>query len=104
MAKKSFQINTSFGNASAKLVLGNLPFVLFLGFLAVIYIANALYAEGQVRAIQEMKEEVREMKREYNSLKADLMFKSRHSEIERKVKNTGLKVSNNTPKKITLDD
>ena len=102
MAKKSFQ-NTSLSSASAKLVLGNLPFVLFLGFLAIIYIANAHYAEGQVREIQTIKKEVRELKREYNSLKAELMSKSRHSEVERKVKDLGLKVTQKKPVKIAVD-
>ncbi len=104
MAKKSFQNYTSLGSASAKLVLENLPFVLFLGFLAIIYIANAHYAEGQVREIQTMKNEVRELKREYNSLKAELMFKSRHSEVERKVRDQGLHVIRDRPLKITLDN
>lgn len=103
MAKKSFQ-STSISSASAKLVLGNFPFVLFVGFLAVIYIANAHYAESQVREIQNMKKEVRELEREYNSLKAELMLKSRQSEVRRRVKNKGLKVTDNRLVKIIVEE
>ena len=103
MAKKSFQNYTSLGSATARLVLENLPFVLFLGFLAIIYIANAHYAEGQVREIQVLKREVRELKREYNSLKAELMFKSRHSEVERMVRDQGLHVIRDKPTKIEME-
>ncbi len=104
MAKKSFQNYTSIGSASAKLILENLPFVLFLGFLAIIYIANAHYAEGQVREIQETKREVRELKREYNSQKAELMRNSRHSVVEKNVKDMGLHIIREKPIKITLDN
>ena len=104
MAKKSFQNYTSLGSASAKLILENLPFVLFLGFLAVIYIANSHYAEGQVREIQEMKREVRELKREYNSQYAELMRNSRHSVVEKNVRDMGLHIIREKPIKISLDE
>lgn len=104
MAKKSLPNYTSIGSASAKLVLENLPFVLFLGFLAIIYIANAHYAEGQVRKIQTMKREVLELKREYNSQKAELMRNSRHSVVEKNVRDMGLHIIKDKPVKITLDE
>lgn len=104
MAKNSFQGASSLSSASAKLVLGNFPFVLFLGFLATIYIANSHYAEGQVRDIQTLKREVRELERKYNSLQAELMSESRHSRVARRVKELGLKKTDDGFVKIDLEE
>lgn len=98
--KKTFRDYTSLGSLSAKLIFENLPFVLFLGFLATIYIANSHYAENQARAIKDMQREVRELKREYNSLKAEIMFNSRHSEVERRVEDFGLRADRKSPRVI----
>jgi cell division protein FtsB len=92
------------GSVSASVVLKNLPFVLFLGFLAVIYIANTHFAEKQVREIQILQREVKELKRQYNSLKSDLMFESRLSEIGEEVARMGLKKSAGRVKIIKAED
>ena len=88
---------------SAELVLKNLPFVFFLGFLTVIYIANSLYAEKKVREILELQAEVKNLKREYNSLQAEIMFNSRFSEVSKKVEEMGLRRMGRQPKKIIVD-
>jgi len=106
MAKQKKSVGDYFaiGNMGASLVLKNLPFVLFLGFLAVIYIANTHFAEKQVRQIQTMQREVRELKRQYNSLKSEIMFKSRLSEVGEDVQNLGLRKSAGRVRKIKAED
>ena len=91
------------GNMSASLVLKNLPFVLFLGFLTVIYIANAHFAEKQIRQIQSLQQDVKELKRQYNSLKSENMYNSRLAEIEEDVKGTGLMKKQGRVKRIIID-
>lgn len=88
----------------AQLILKNLPFVLFLGFLTVIYIANAHFAEKQVRQIQTLQKEVKELKRQYNSLKSEIMFESRLAEVQDEVKALGLKKKAGSVKRIIVDD
>ncbi len=92
------------GSMGASLVLKNLPFVLFLSFLTVIYIANAHYAEKQVRQIQTLQKEVKELKREYNSLKSEIMFKSRLAEIGEDVEGLGLRKTTGRVKRIVNDN
>ena len=106
MAKKTkIQGNSlALGNLSARWVLHNLPFVLFLGFLAVIYIANAHLAERQVRNIQNLQDDVKELRRQYNALQSELMTKSKLSEVGESVEMTGLKKSAWKPKKIVVDE
>lgn len=89
---------------SASVVLKNLPYVLFLGFLTVVYIANAHFAEKQVRTIQVLQRDVRELKREYNSLKSEIMYESRLSEVGDHVKRLGLRKTPGRVKRIVLED
>ncbi len=102
--RKSFSEMTAFSTMSAAWVLQNLPFVLFLGFLGTIYIANAHYAERTVREIQKLQEDVKEQRRIYNSLQAEVMFESKKSELAKSVRPLGLEVSREPTKKIVVPE
>ena len=100
--KKSLSDLTSLGSISAQLVFNNLPFILFLGFLGIVYIANAHFADKNIRKIQELQTEVRDLKREYNSLKSEIMYHSRYTEVLKDVDEAGLRSRLRDPK-IVLD-
>jgi len=87
---------------SVAAVLKNLPFVLFLAFLVLIYIANAHYSERKVRQIQGMKKELKELRWEYMALKSELTFNSRKSQVSRAVEPQGLEPPKGRPKKIVV--
>jgi hypothetical protein len=82
------------------LVFGNFTFVLFIGFLCIIYIANAHFAEKGVRRIQQMQKEIRELKWEYTSIKSATMFKSMQSQMDASLEHAGLDLENKGPKVI----
>ncbi len=104
MAKtKSFKEYTALGNISAELVFKNLPFVLFLSFIAMIYIANAHYSEKKVREIQKLQSELKQQRWQYMSLKSELMYDSKRSEVIKAVKPIGLKTSIKRPNKIVVN-
>ena len=104
MAKtKSFKEYTALGNISAELVFKNLPFILFLSFMAMIYIANAHYSEKQVREIQILQSELKQQRWQYMSLKSELMYQSKRSEVIKAVKPLGLKVNKKRPNKIIVN-
>ena len=84
------------------ILLNNLIFVLFLGFLAIVYIANAHYAERKVRKIQLMQKEIKEMRWYYMSLQAENMYKSKRSEMKESVKDLGLRQQSGRPKRIIV--
>lgn len=92
------------GSMSASVVLKNLPYVLFLGFLTVVYIANAHFAEKQVREIQVLQSDVRELKRQYNALKSEIMYESRLREVGDDVKRLGLRKIPGRVKRVALED
>ncbi len=79
-----------------------LPKILFVMALGLLYISNTHYAEKTVRTISAMQAEVEDLRADYTTLKADLMFASKQSEVARKVKVYGLKESLTPPYKIEI--
>jgi hypothetical protein len=78
-----------------------LPFILFIAFLGMIYIGNRHSAENNIRKIETLKKEVKELSWDFKTLKADLMFHSRQTEVITKVDSLlGLKVSVEPPIKL----
>jgi hypothetical protein len=79
-----------------------LPFLLFLTFLGVIYIGNRFHAEYMVRQIDKLKIEVVNLRAEQITITSELMNISRPSEVAALVesKGLGLKESLEPPKKL----
>jgi Bacteriodetes cell division protein (FtsL-like) len=86
--------------STTQLVFGNFSYILFLGFLGIIYIANAHFAEKKVRQIQKLQKEIKEHKWEYMSLKSNLMYKSMQSQIDTTLESSGLDLYDAGPKVI----
>jgi hypothetical protein len=81
----------------------NIPFFLFLAFLAILYIANGHFADKTVRQINTAKKEIKELQFEYKTKKAELMGKSRALEIEKAMEPYGLIVAKEMPIRIPLE-
>ena len=79
-----------------------LPFLIFLAVLCMLYIANSHMAVKNIRNIDKLNKEVKELSWEYKSLKADLMFKSKLTEVAKKVDTLGIKELIEPPKKIII--
>ena len=79
-----------------------LPFILFLVLLALIYIANRYNAEKMVRDINSLKTEVKELRAEEITTASELMNLNRPSNVQNLVEEhqLGLKLSNDPPYKI----
>jgi hypothetical protein len=80
-----------------------LPKILFVMALGLVYIGNTHYAEKTVRQINNMQAEVEDLRADYTTLKADLMFASKQSEVAKKVKIYGLKESLTPPFKVVVE-
>ena len=77
------------------------PKVLFGAFVMMLYIANAHYGDRLVRKTTRLKNEVNDLRADYTTLKADLMLKSKQSEVAKQVAPIGLEESTEPPVKIT---
>ncbi|MGH2643444.1 MAG: FtsL-like putative cell division protein [Chitinophagaceae bacterium] len=81
-------------------VVKNLPFILFLSLIALLYIANGHYAVKNIREINKLSQEVKELNWRYIDAKSDLMSRSKMSEVSQGVSNNGLQVPLTPPLNI----
>ena len=72
-------------------IVKQIPFFLFLALLAVIYIYNGHYADKTIRNINQTAKEVKELQYEYKTVKSEVMFRSKQSELAKAVEPLGLK-------------
>lgn len=77
-------------------------FLLFLVGIAFFYIGNSYYIEKLAREIDKMNREMKELHFEYVSVKSQVMFESRQSELVRKLKKTGITESVEPVNKIVV--
>lgn len=72
-------------------IVKNVPFFLFLSVLAVLYIFNGHYSDNTIKNINKTGKEQKELQYEYKSLKSEVMFRSKQSELAKAVEPMGLK-------------
>ena len=84
-----------------KKLLKNLPFVLYLAFLAIVYIGNSFYAEKNIRNIEKLQRELKELRYEHIFIKSKVMSESRQSAVAKNLEGLGIKESRVPPKKIS---
>lgn len=83
-------------------IVKQIPFFLFLAFLAVIYIYNGHRADKLARDITKTTKELKELQYEYKTVKGDVLFRSKQSELVKAVEPLGLKEISSSP--IILKD
>jgi len=85
---------------SKESVVKNLPFLVFLAFIAIVYIANTYYAEKTFKEIEATRLELKELRYRYITSKSNLMFLSKQTEVSKRVQLLGLKETTVPPYKI----
>ncbi|MCB2197276.1 MAG: hypothetical protein KQH79_15560 [Bacteroidetes bacterium] len=87
-------------------IVRQLPYIVFLVFLAFIYIANRYNAEKVVRESIELTKEINELRAEAITTSSELMFISKQSEVSKLVekRGLGLKESVEPPRKIVIEE
>jgi H+/gluconate symporter-like permease len=86
-----------------KNLFNNLPLVLFIALLGVLHVANSHTAENKIRRMNSLDQDVKELRWMYMTTKAELMFKSKQSEVAKMVEKMGLKELSKPPYKIEVD-
>jgi hypothetical protein len=105
MATNKTGINRYFelGFLTSDLILQNLTFVLFLGFMAIIYIANARFAEKNLREIQHLQQDIRELRWRYMTIESENMYNARQSEMADRLDGRGMEAFRTQPKRIVVE-
>jgi hypothetical protein len=88
---------------NAEAATGALPFILFLAFLGMIYIGNRHLAEKNIRDIDKITKEVKEMSWDYKATKAELAYKSTLTEVAKRADTLGVKESIQPPQKLSAE-
>ena len=85
-------------------VVRQLPFVLYITFLIILYIGNRYHSEKVIRQTMELQTELKELRARSISTASELEFISRQSEVAKLVesKGLGLKEAVEPPIKITV--
>jgi hypothetical protein len=77
------------------------PFLVFITFLAFVYIANNYYAERKIRKINHLRKELKELRYEYITTKSKLTELTKQSQLAKKLENSGI-VESTDPIKIIV--
>jgi len=80
----------------------NLSFIFLLIFLAGAYIANNYSIQSKVRKIETITKELKDLRDEHISIKSDLMFRTKKSEVANQLKDKGIKEATKPPYKIFI--
>lgn len=81
----------------------NVPKMLFVLMIGLLYISNTHYADKATRQINKAQTEVEELRADFTTLKSDMMFATKQSEVARRVKELGLKESMRPPYKVVVE-
>jgi len=81
-----------------------LPFILYVAFLGMLYIGNRHLSEKNIRDIDKISKEVKELSWEFKSSKAELAFKSTQSEVAKRADTLGIREPQQPPQKITVEE
>lgn len=84
-------------------IIKNIPFVLFLAMLVVVYIYNTHQSEKMIREMNKINNEINELRWEYMSSKNELMVGSKQTEVINKLQDSTLKILTVPPKKIVVN-
>ena len=106
MAKKKKTPPFAIGDKVASATLKNLPFVLFLGVLFLLYLGSINSAQRRILRIEELRKEVEALRREYNALESEISYNSKLSNVKEEAKKAPLYLSSRGERvhRITLND
>ena len=86
-----------------KWVVHNIPFFLFLAVLAVLYIYNGHHADKLTRKISATEKHIKELEYEFKTIKSEVIFRSKASELVKAVAPLGLKELTAAPVTLTAE-
>lgn len=91
---------------SSQKVVNQLPFILFLTVLAIIYIANRYNAEKDIMQETKLETEIKELKSEQLAIASELMFISKQSEVLKMIEKNEIQLieAKDVPKIIKIND
>jgi hypothetical protein len=100
--KKGFLSVISGGFLADDKALSHLPFVFYIAFLGMLYIANGYYAHNRLKDLDALDNSITELRTQYIIAEDKLMYLSKESELSKATDYMGLKESVIPPDKIIV--
>lgn len=100
--KKGFLSVISGGFLADEKALSSLPFVFYLAFLGMLYIANGYYAHNRLKDLDSLDNSITELRTQYIIAEDKLMYLSKESELNKATETMGIKESVIPPDKIIV--
>lgn len=72
-------------------IVKNIPFILFLSLIAILYIYNGHFADKLIRKISAGERNLKELEYEYKTIKSEVIYRSKPTEMIKAVEPMGLK-------------
>jgi hypothetical protein len=85
-------------------IIKQLPFIFFLSFIALFYIANGYWADDKIRQMNKLTNELKELRSEQVSVQSDLESVTNEVHVAEAAKKLGLEESRIPPMKIVIND
>jgi Bacteriodetes cell division protein (FtsL-like) len=100
--KRGFLSVISGGFLADDKALSSLPFLLYIAFLGMLYIANGYYAHSRLRDLDSLDNSITELRTQYIIAKDKLMYLSKESEVNKATTDIGPRISIIPPAKIVV--
>jgi len=100
--KRGFLSIISGGFLAGDNAMSSLPFLLYVAFLGMLYIANGYYAHNRLKDLDSLDNSITELRTQYIIAKDKLMYLSKESEVNKSASDMGLKESVIPPNKIVV--
>ncbi len=85
-------------------IVKNIGFILFLSLIAIAYIYNGHYADKLSRKISKTEHQVKELEYEYKTIKSEVIYRSKATEMIKSVEPLGLKELKQPPILLIVTD
>lgn len=84
-------------------IVNQMPFMLYLSLLAVMYIGYGYYGEKTIRELDKVDRQLKEIKSEYTTTSTKLEVLRQQSKVAEEIEKMGLEESRVPPKKIVVE-
>jgi hypothetical protein len=101
-ARKLIRVVNIFEYFDRKSVMVIMPYMFFLFFLGLIYIANSYYAEKSIRDIDKTGRDLKELRAEFITARNDLMYRSKLTEVAKAIEVKEVHEARIAPSKIIV--
>ncbi|MBC7862512.1 MAG: hypothetical protein IAF38_06010 [Bacteroidia bacterium] len=85
-------------------IIKQIPFIFFISFIALFYIANGYWADDKIRQLNKITNEIKEMRSEQASVNSELKNVSNEHEVELAANKLGLQCIRTPNMKILVTD